>query len=208
MIDRLRAFSKGRRRRQLVLGLAVTAAAMLSVALPMGLRLRRSLRELERVKATYARKLEWAQQKGALEKRVREQQAAVAEVDSRLLTEASLPKFTQFIAVAARAAGCRVASIRPLEQRLLPRPGEKGKREATRGAKKEARRAQFVQLPVRVALLGEYEQLCRLLGRLGTGRWYLRVTRLVLQPEGEDRTRVSCDLQVAGHALRTPPQEK
>jgi Tfp pilus assembly protein PilO len=182
------------------------AAGMLLLALPASLRLRKSLRNLERVRDTYAKKLDWAGQVGALQERVREQEARMAELDDQLLTEDRVPEFTQALASAARAARCRVASIHPLEPRIIPRPELKEKK-ASAKQEQNAPRSEFVRSAVRMSLVGEYGQLCVLLSRLASLKWHASLARLALQPDGEDRVSVTCSLEVAGYRLKMPPQE-
>jgi len=207
MNDRLRRLLRSKTFRQWAMSIGLTAAGMLLLGLPAWLHVSASRRSLEKMRATYAVKMRWVEDKAGLAQRVREAERAVAELESKLLTDTNVPKFTQAVAFAARAAGCRVASIRPLEPRVLPRPDEKEPKEGPRGPKRESR-VQFVQSPVQMSLRGEYGQLCALLGRLSSEKWLLHLTRFTLQPEGEDQVNLSCSLEVAGYGLKTLPEEK
>ncbi len=182
--------------RQWARGLALMLAAGVVAILPAAARLRRGLRDLRCIRATYALKVSWAGNRDELERRVREQGAAMAALDARLLAAADVPRLTRAINAAARETGCAVLSTRPAQPMPLPRPQAKGK------APDDA--AAFAQWRVRVELQGAYAQLSALLARLGHETWHLRIRRLVLQPNGEDREALHCELELVGYGLGPP----
>ena len=194
-----RAAGRERDRQQWAYGLGLMLVAALLVVLPTVARLSRGLRDLRRIHETYDQKLSWAGSKGELERRVREQEAATAELDARLLTSAGVAQLTKAINAAARAAGCSVLSIHPADPRVLPRPKPKD------GEDEPA--VERVQWRVSVAVQGEYAQISALLARLRRGPWHLQVWRLAIRPSGEDCEALSCELELAGCGLR-PLAEK
>jgi len=202
---RLQRLWTGRRARRWVHGVVLSVACVaLVVSATLG-RLRRSMRELARLEATYATKLALASRTADIESQVLEQDTALVELEARLLTPESIAGFTQSVAVATRAAGCAVASIRPASPRTLPRPDAKAA-EASGQGKKAERRAQFLEWPVRLAAVGEYARLRALLMALSSGERCVCVTRMTLKPDGEDRESLRCELELAGYGLG-PPRE-
>ena len=197
--------AKSDRRRHWAYGVGLTAGALVVAVLPSAGRLGRSARELQRTQSTYTAKLSWVGQSGELERRVRERAAEAAALDAKLLTSADMARLTQAINLAARATGCSVRSTRPGEPRVLPRSEAKGIEARGKGEKPEAR-TEAVEWPVRVAVQGEYAQIGALLARLSAAPWHVRITRLAIQPSGEDREALSCELELAGYGLRSRPQ--
>lgn len=177
-------------------GLGVTLVAAAAIVLPAAARLQRSIRDLARIRATYAQKRSWAGNKAELERRVAEQEAAVAELDARLLTGAEVAELTRAINAAARAAGCTVRSTRPAAPRTLPRATGKDEEDSAEA------RCEFVRWPVHVVLQGEYAQVSGALMRLRAAPWHVRIARLVLRPAGDDGETLICELDLDGYGLR------
>jgi len=194
----------GERGRQWVCGLVLSAVAALVIVEPAARRAQESARNLRRIQATYAMKLSWVSNKGVLEQRVEAEETAAAELEAKLMGSAEAPKFAQKLSVVARAAGCAVLSTRPEASRVLPRPEAEGTGGGAKG--KATPSADFVEWPVQVSLLGEYNHVRELLTRLRAGKWYLRITRLALRPSADDCESLNCDLELAGYGLR--PREK
>jgi len=177
-------------------GLGVTLIAVVAVVLPAAARLQRSMRDLARIRATYAQKRSWAGNKAELERRVAEQEAAVAKLDARLLTGAEVAELARAINEAARAAGCTVRSTRPAAPRILPRAAGKDAEDSARA------RREFVSWPIHVVLQGEYAQVSAALARLRAEPWHVRIARLVLRPAGDDGESLVCELDLDGCGLR------
>lgn len=182
-------------------GVGLTLAGLLAASLIIGGQLRTSLRDLDCMRAAYATKLELAERKGVVEQRAREQEAALAAAEQKLLTGADVAALTQTIAVAARATGCSIASIQPLNPRVLPR-ADPNAAKAGGDEAKSAAQMQFVEWSVRVSVRGEYGQIGALLARLNAETRYLNITTLTIEPNGEDRESLACELEIAGYGLR------
>jgi Tfp pilus assembly protein PilO len=182
-------------RRQWAYGLGLLTAGILLAVLPAAARLRRGMRDLRRARATYALKVSWAGNKDELRRRVAEQAAAVAALDARLLASPELPELTRAINAAAQAAACSVRSIRPSEPLPLPRPVPKRKGQEPA--------AEWVQWRLWIEVQGEYAQVSGLLERLDADSRHLCIRRLVLQPAGEDRETLVCELELAAFGLRS-----
>ena len=197
--------SRPQTRRQWGYGLGIAAALGLLVALPTALRLRTTLRDLQRIKATYAMKLAWVSNKGELERRVEEQEAAFAKLEAKQLNAGQIAAFTQALAAKARALGCAPRSVRPAELRVLPRPDAKATAGGAKADKARKAQAQFIECPVRVELQCEYGQLTSLLERLRAGVHYVRLTRLQVRPNEDSRERLDCSIELAGYGLREQP---
>jgi len=189
------------------LSLILAAAGLSILAAPAALNLRRSLAALRKAEATYEAKLGSLGQKGNLERRFREQEAVLSTLEDRLVSDAHLSAFTQAIAVHARAAGCRIDAIRPSEPRAATWHEPKTRAAASSGKQQEAR-TEFVETPVRVVLGGQYEQLCDFLARLPATKWDLQVVQATIQAGGDDPVNLTCNLEVAGVAVRALSKEK
>jgi len=193
------------RRRHIAYGLALLGAGLLLAALPAAQHLRQSLRDLAAIRSAYDAKQAWAGRKDEIEERLRNQEAATAALDAKLMSATDLPGFTQRIAAAARATGCSVQSVQPTEPRILPRPDGKS-HEGDPNAAKPEKPVQFVEWTVRVSVQGEYSQLAALLHRLTeSGTRFCAITQLALQPNGDERQQLNCDLEIAGYGLRPAP---
>ena len=188
--------------RQWVYGLIFAAIALACTAGPGGVRLWRSLRARRTIRATYAAKLAWAAKRPEIERRVRDQEKATAELDARLFMESDEGDFTQAITAAARAARCAVRSVRPLTSRILGGPETKTTANRSASAQKKPS-VEFLERPVRLILQAEYGQVGALLKRLEADTRVVRVRRLKLQPYRNDRKRLHCELEITGYDLRT-----
>jgi len=184
------------RHRAWAYGLGVTLIAAVAIVLPAAARLQRSIRDLARIRATYAQKRSWTGNKAELERRVAEQEAAVAELDARLLAGAEVAELTRAINAAARAAGCTVRSTRPAAPRILPRAAGKDAEDSAEA------HCEFVRWPVHVVFHGEYAQVSAALTRLRAAPWRVRIARLVLRPAGDDGETLVCELDLDGYGLR------
>ncbi|MFP4057494.1 MAG: hypothetical protein ACLF0G_11560 [Candidatus Brocadiia bacterium] len=190
--------------RQWLYGGALAVAAALFVVLPAAQRLRRSMHSLSTERRTYAGKVSWAANREEMAQRVRECEAEVAELDARLLDGAEVAELTESIAKLARKCGCAVRSIRPLEPRVLGLADE-GEGETPPAREREGDggpRTEFLEWPLRMAVRGEYAQVCSLLESLAAGPRSLCLTRLELYPCEGDRERLSCELEIVGGGLR------
>jgi len=205
VVNPLRRLFKAASKREVLYGAGLTVAGLALLALPLVARLRQSMHDLDRVRATHAARVELASRKGELVRRVREHEAAMAELEARLLTSADLAEFTQLLTVASRAAGCLVISVRPANPRVLPRPEAHGAESGTKDAEKGPRE-NFVECPVRVTVRGEYGQISALLARLSSEKRHFRIMRLTIGPSGEDRQRLNCELELAGYTLGPPAE--
>ena len=183
-------------------GLVLTAAGFLVFVLPATARLRGSFAERETVRRTYDAKLSWVGNKDEIGRRLREQEAAAAALDARLLTTRDVAGVTQAVAAEAREAGCSVRAIRPLEPRALPRPDPRGAGGTPAAARKGAQ-DDFTEWPIRVELSGDYGQIQALLAGLWGHERYFRLLRLTLQPAIDNREQLNCDIEIAGYGL--PP---
>jgi len=193
------------RRRHIAYGLALLGVGLVVFAAPSAQRLRQSMHELATARSTYAVKQAWADRKGEIEQRLSAQEAATAALDARLMSATDLPGFTQRIAAAARATGCSVQSVQPTDPRILPYPVDKSA-EGQGGSAKREKPVQFVEWTVRVAVQGEYDQVAALLHRLSeSGTRFCSITQLALQPNGDERQQLNCDLELAGYGLRPAP---
>lgn len=192
---------------------ALMMAGLLFVVLPALAHWLQAKRSLDRAKIVYAAKLDLVGKKGELERRVQRQGTALAQAQAKLVTARNVGGISRSIALAARAEKCSVLSIRPLEPRKLRRPDEKdsttgagGERGRSAQGKKEDRRPDFLEWPVRAIVQGEYGHICALLARVRSGPRCLRVVRLMLQPTAEDRRRLTCDFEIAGYGLKAPEE--
>jgi hypothetical protein len=188
-------------RKSLWYGASVLVVCLLVTALPLFVRLQRRRNALASVRRTYHAKVVLASRTDWLARRLAEQEAIVADFAERRLTDEDRSALTREITAAARAARCTVEYTRLPEPRVLPNP-----REQTSAKKGIAVRAkvskQFMEWPVRVTVSGEYRQIMVLLATLARSERHMRLARVAIQPRGDERERVSCELEISGYGIR------
>lgn len=193
-------------RRHLGYGACILAACLLIIATPLFVRLQRRRNGLASVRRTYNVKVVMASRTDWLARKLEEQKAMVADFSNRHLTDEDRSALTREITAAARAARCTVDYTRLPEPRVLPNP-----REQTAAKKRLAVRAeetkQFMEWPVRVTVSGDYRQIMVLLATLARSERHMRLTRVAIQPRGDEREQVSCELEVSGYGVRQKGKE-
>jgi len=184
--------------------LGLTVLGLLAVAVTVGVRLWQATARLRRARATYAAKVAWASNKDELVRRVKQQEAAVAEAQDALLGPDDVGEFTREVGTIARRVGCLVQSVQSLAARPVSAKGAGGPRLRGKGSQQDDL-ADVVEWPVRMCIRGSYKQICSLVGELHSHRRYLSVTQLVLHPSDHDRRFLTCDIDVAGYELQRKP---
>ena len=186
---------------------ALTAGGIGLVALITLPALLGAMRELDKMKATYAAKTAFAGQKAKLEERKREAEASLEEWKVKLIEEAQLSDLTQRLFSEARTAGCSVLSIRPSPRRVLTHPKEpKAGRPSAKKKKKLG--PNLLEWPMQVRLRGEYGNIISFLGRLHSQDTLFRTLRLTMSPDDEERKILGCSLELASYEVRRGKKER
>jgi len=179
----------------------LTVLGLLAVAATVGVRLWQATSRLRRARTTYAAKVAWASNKDELVRRVKQQEAAVAEAQDALLGPDDVGEFTREVGAVARRVGCLVQSVQSMAARPVSDQGSGGPRRRGKGSPQD-HLAEVVEWPVRMCIRGSYKQICSLVGELHSHRRYLSVTQLALHPNDQDRKFLTCDIDVAGYELQ------
>ena len=204
MSDRARELLQDERRRYIACAVAIVALGGSLLVWPAVPKVRGSLKALKTARSTFRAKAAWMTDKPALEQRVLSAEKRVAEVEAMLVDARGVGAFAQRMARLVQQSGGMIRTVQPVEARTIEM--EAGPRRKSKSAR--PRPVEFFERPLNLSFVADFGQLIALLDSLRKDRAYLQVTKLKVQPNGDDRQTLLCDLEITPYSVVMAPAKE